>query len=171
MSWSAGRHHFRAGSRRRRALGLLLAAGLVVTGSPMAAADVSAGSSQAGSTGVFAIDSDHHTVVFVPAAGGTPRPVMSGLTDPTEIAASRAGSVFVVDGTRLVKVNPYGAVLTMRTGMAPRADIAVDDNNWLFVRDGPTVVKYSPVTGSAAVPVGTGDRYAAMTVDAAGTSR
>lgn len=149
----------------------MVAVGLLLTGSPLAAAAAApaaqgAGAAVAGSKGVFAIDNDNSTVVFIPNAGGTPRPVTSGLTKPTEIAASRAGSVFIVNGTRLLKVNPHGVVYTIRTGMAPLADITVDDNNWLFVHDGASIVMYSPVTGSAPIAVGTDSGF--MTVDALG---
>ena len=164
-------------ARLRSPILTLVAAVVLLTGWPMAATAApatgqAAAAAVSGSTGVFAIDQDHHTVVFIPAAGGTPRPVMSGLTNPTRIAASRAGSVFIVDGTRLVKVNPYGQVLTIRSGLAPRADIAVDDNNWLFVLDGSAIVKYSPIDHSAPVPVGTSPGYsgATLTVDAVGNA-
>ena len=170
------------GRRLRTAVTLLGAAAFLLTGLPSAAGgapatsgalgatSASAAPAAAGSLGVFAIDNDHHTVVFIPAAGGTPRPVMSGVTDPTQIAASRAGSVFIVDGTRLVKVNPHGLVRTLRSGMAPGAQIAVDDNNWIFVHDGSLLVKYSPVDGSSATPVGSGDPNAFLTIDAAGNA-
>ena len=155
-------------------MSVLLAAAVLVLGAPamVAAAGTArpAAAAVAGSTGVFAIDNDHHTVVFIPAAGGTPRPVTAGLTNPTQIAASRKGSVFIVDGTRLLKVNPHGVVSTIRTAMAPYADIAVDDNNWLFVHDGSAVVKYSTIDGAKAIPVGTGDPFAELTIDGAGNA-
>ena len=160
-------------SAHRRFLGVAAAVGLLLTGSPLAAAASSAQlSATSGSKGVFAIDNDHRTVVFVPNAGGTPRPVTSGLTKPTEIATSRAGSVFVVDGTRLLKVDPHRVVTTIRTGMAPFAHIAVDDNNWLFVLDGTSIFKYSPRDGSVPILVGTGPVYDFdyLTVDAVGNA-
>ena len=153
-------------------MALLLAAPLSAAAKRPAGPVRSAAAAVVGSTGVFAIDNDHHTVVFIPGAGGTPRPVAAGLTAPTQIAASRAGSVFIVDGTRLLKVTPRGVVQTIRTAMAPRARIAVDDNNWLFVLDGSKVVKYSPRDGSSPVPVGTAPAYtyATLTVDAVGNA-
>lgn len=162
-------------ARSSRLVVVLTVTAVLFTGLPRSAAAGPPAATAApvtGSTGVFAIDNDHHTVVFIPVAGGAPRPVAAGLTAPTQIAASRAGSVFVVDGTRLLKVTPRGVVQTIRTSMAPRASIAVDDNNWLFVLDGSTIVKYSPLDGSLPVAVGTApaDDYAVLTVDAVGNA-
>lgn len=158
----------------RRALGVMAVIGLLLTGSPLAAVAAPAATASAvtGSTGVFAIDNDHHTLVFIPTAGGAPRPVTTGLTNPTKIVPSRKGSIFIVDGTRLLKVNPHRVVTTIRADIAPRADIAVDDNNWLFVLDGSSLVKYSPLDGSSPVVVASGLHYEepSLTIDAVGNA-
>lgn len=171
MSRTAPTPHRSGRLRVRPLLAVFSAVLLLLIGWPLTAA-AGTTAAVAGSTGVFAIDNDHHTVVFIPSAGGTPRPVTSGLTSPTQIVASKAGSVFIIDGTRLLKVTPRGAVLTLRTGLSAFARIAVDDNNWLFVLDGSSIVKYSPRDGSAPVAVGTSPAYnfAYLTVDGVGNA-
>ncbi|MET3808665.1 hypothetical protein ABIB25_005695 [Nakamurella sp. UYEF19] len=144
--------------RRSRSIDVLIAltVGLaMITGAPSVIARTAAGTTT-GSPGVFAINQDLHTVIFAPGAGGPIRPVMSGLMNPPQIVVSRGGSLFIIDGPRLLKITPRGIILTIRSGMAANSTIAVDNDNWLFVHHGVQVFKYSPPDGSSPVAVGGG---------------
>src|SRR4051812_16473609 len=82
---------------------------VLVTGGPVTRVAATKTAWAVNSVGdVYVVDNKAKRVTRVPADGSTARSVGSGFTDPTDVQLDAAGRVYVVDGTRVVRLTAAG---------------------------------------------------------------
>jgi hypothetical protein len=87
---------------------------------------------------LYISDSNSNSVLKVAAAGGTPTTLITGLSNPGQIAVDGYGSVFVADtGNNRIAVMPAGGgtPVSLGVGLSAPQGVAVDANENIYVAD------------------------------------
>jgi len=87
---------------------------------------------------LYISDATTNTVKKVPAAGGTPVTLISGLSSPAQIAVDGKGNVYVADtgNNRIAMTSAAGGTITaLGTGLSAPTGVAVDGLGNVYVAD------------------------------------
>ncbi len=120
---------------------------------------------------LYVTDITHGSVLRVPAGGGVPVTVVSGLTNPHAVAVDAAGDLYVASNNQVSEYPSGGGSVPLGSGYNSPQGIAVDASGTVYVADtgNDQIVEVSAGGGSQSVLAVAGIMAPhGVTVDAAG---